>query len=100
MLMAWGALIESETQSIFVVPVKIYFRPLQESEFGPLANISSYRDRKIDLTAHFGFSSDDTRDTVVRSETGEDLFWPSNFLPCKSSLFGKKKNCFDWLLSS
>ena len=46
---------------------------------------------RIDLTAHFGFSSDDTRDTVVRSKTGEDMFWPSNFLPCKLSLFGKTK---------
>ena len=34
-------------RNLFVVSVKIYFRPRQECEFGPLANIASYRDRKI-----------------------------------------------------
>ena len=52
MLMAGSAQIESKTKSIFVVPVKIYFGSRRECEFGPLANIASYRDQKILARRH------------------------------------------------
>ena len=42
-----GALKLSPKRNLFVVPVKIYFQPRQECEFGPLAKKASYRDRMI-----------------------------------------------------
>ena len=83
----------SPKRNLFVVPAKIYFSSRRECEFGPLANIASCGDRKIlarRLHRTFGFSSDNTRNTIVRSETGKMLFWSLKFLPCKLPLFDEK----------